>query len=117
MLRLRPSDVTWSAASLPTSYGLGNTLYLPLGAGASAVIADRGRAPGDCADDGAHHGVSVVFGVPTWWARVARHIDERRVAAGRMAGVRMGVSAGEPLPPAVWDAVHRTLGLRLDIAL
>jgi acyl-CoA synthetase (AMP-forming)/AMP-acid ligase II len=30
-----------------------------------------------------------------------------------MSGVRMGVSAGEPLPPAVWDAVHRTLGLRL----
>jgi acyl-coenzyme A synthetase/AMP-(fatty) acid ligase len=54
-----------------------------------------------------------VFGVPTSWARLARHVDDGRVAPGRLAGVRMGVSAGEPLPATVWEAVHRTLGLRL----
>jgi benzoate-CoA ligase len=54
-----------------------------------------------------------VFGVPTSWARLARHVEEGRVEARRFASVRMGVSAGEPLPPAVWEAVRRTLGLRL----
>jgi benzoate-CoA ligase len=57
--------------------------------------------------------VTVVFGVPTSWARLARHIDEGRLAADRLGGVRMGVSAGEPLPASVWEAVHRTLGLGL----
>jgi benzoate-CoA ligase len=113
VLRLGPDDVTWSVASLSTSYGLGNLLYFPLGAGASAALADRGRAPADCARDCSRHGATVVLGVPTSWARLARHADEGRVPAAALAGVRMGVSAGEPLPPAVWEAVRRTLGLRL----
>ena len=113
VLRLRPDDVTWSVASLSTSDGLGSLLSLPLGAGASAVLADRGHAPGECAADCAHHGATVLLGVPSWWARLVRHIDDGREAAERFAGVRMGVSAGEPLPAAVWEAVHRALGLRL----
>jgi len=113
VLRLRPGDVTWSVAAMSTGDGLAGSVYLPLGAGAAAALPDRGRTPDDCARDCAHHGVTAVFGAPAFWASLARHVDRRRVAAAAFRRVRTGVSAGDPLPPAVWEAVERTLGLRL----
>ena len=65
----------------------------------------RGRHP--------HGGVNVVFGVPTWWARVVRHVEDGRLALGALAGVRLAVSAGEQLPSHIWHRVHEVLGLRL----
>ena len=113
VLQLRPEDVAWSVASLSTSYGLGNLLYFPLGAGATAVLTDRGTTPEACATDCAHFGVTALFGMPTSWARLARHVEDGRVRPQQLRTVRLAVSAGEPLPPAVWSAVERTLGLRL----
>ena len=113
VLRLRPGDVTWSVAALATSYGFGNSCYFPLGAGACAWIDGMDRSPEALVrgvDDG---GVNVVFGVPTWWARVARHASEGRIRAGALAGVRLAVSAGEHLPARVWREVRDALGLRL----
>ena len=53
----------------------------------------------------------MLLGVPTWWARLARHVAEGRVPADAFAAVRLAVSAGEPLPAPVWHAVERHLGL------
>ena len=69
VLRLRPGDVTWSVAALATSYGFGNGCYFPLGAGACAWL-DGDRSPEALARAVRDGGVNVVFGVPTWWARV-----------------------------------------------
>ena len=54
-----------------------------------------------------------MFGVPTFWARLARHVAEGRVPADAFAAVRLAVSAGEHLPEAVWRAVEGTTGMRL----
>lgn len=113
VLRLRPSDVTWSMAALPTSYGLGNSCYFPLAAGACAALAGPDRSPAAAAAACRHHGVTTLFGVPTGWARLARHVAEGRVEREAFAGVRLAVSAGEDLPAAVWTAVRRSTGLRL----
>lgn len=117
VLRLGPGDVTWSVASLSTSYGLGNSCYFPLGAGAAAVVDGSDRSPGRCAAACAAHRVSALFGVPTSWARLARHAAEGRIDAGAFGTVRLAVSAGEPLPPATWRAVEQATGLRLVNAL
>jgi len=112
ILRLRPGDVTWSVAALPTSYGLGNSLYFPLGAGACAWLdtpATPATAERACRDGGAN----VLFGVPTFWARLARHVEEGRTNPAAFAAVRLAVSAGERLPEAVWQAVLRTTGMAL----
>ena len=113
MLRLRPGDVTWSVAALATSYGFGNSCYFPLGAGACAWVDGMDRAPEDLVRAVRAGGVNVVFGVPTWWARVARHAAEGRIPADALAGVRLAVSAGEHLPSRVWNEVRECLGLRL----
>lgn len=113
VLRLRPDDVTWSVAALPTSYGLGNSCYFPLAAGASAVIAAADRSPAACSEACVLHGVTALFGVPTSWARLARHVADGRVPRAAFATVRLAVSAGEHLPAEVWRAVERATGLRL----
>lgn len=113
VLRLRPQDVAWSVAALPTSYGLGNALYFPLGAGASSWITGEFPTPAEAARACEAGGANVLFGVPTFWARLARHAAERRVDPVTFRGVRLAVSAGEPLPGAVWRAVRDALGLEL----
>ncbi len=113
VLRLRPGDVTWSVAGLATSYGFGNSCYFPLGAGACAWLDGADRSPEALAAAIGDGGVNVVFGVPTWWARVVRHVEDGRLAPDALAGVRLAVSAGEQLPSRIWHRVHEVLGLRL----
>ncbi|MEI7794696.1 MAG: AMP-binding protein [Thermoleophilia bacterium] len=112
VLRMGPGDVTWSVASLATSYGLGNSLYFPIGAGAAAWLGGD-RDPAGAAHACQEGGVNAMFGVPTFWARLARHISEGRVPADAFAAVGLAVSAGEHLPEAVWRAVEATTGMRL----
>ena len=113
VIRLRPGDVTYSVALLATSYGLGNSLYFPMGAGASAWIDGEPPTPGGLARACREGGVTAVFGVPTFWARLARHVAEGRVDPADLRTIRMGVSAGEPLPEPVWRAVEAATGIRL----
>lgn len=113
VIRLRPDDVTYSIATLATSYGLGNALYFPMGAGASAWIDGEAPTPEGLARACRDGGVTAVFGVPTFWARLARHVDEGRVDRRDLAAVRLGVSAGEPLPDAVWHHVRASAGIAL----
>lgn len=113
VLALRPDDITWSVAPLATSYGLGNTLYFPFGAGASSWVTGAPPTPDEAARACIEGGATVLFGVPTFWARLARHAADGRVPASAFAHVRLAVSAGEPLPPAVWWRVHEVLGLEL----
>jgi acyl-coenzyme A synthetase/AMP-(fatty) acid ligase len=113
VLRLRPGDVTWSVAALATSYGFGNSCYFPLGGGACSWIDGVDRSPEALVRAIGLGGVNVVFGVPTWWARLARHASEGRIPADALAGVRLAVSAGEHLPARVWHEVRHALGVRL----
>lgn len=113
VLALRPTDVTWSVASLSTSYGLGNSLYFPMGAGAAAWITGAPPTPAEAERACTAGGATVLFGVPTFWARLARHAAEGRVDPRAFRDVRIAVSAGEPLAGTLWQRVRKTLGLEL----
>ncbi len=112
VMRLGPGDVTWSVAALATSYGLGNALYFPLGAGAAAWLGG-GTDPAALATACRLGGVTAVYGVPTFWARLARHVREGRFDPGVLARVSHAGSAGENLPATVWNDVARDTGLRI----
>lgn len=102
---LHRDDVVYSVSKLFFAYGLGNSLFFPLLSGCRAVL-DPGPPRADAAarlvED---HGVTVVFSVPTFYARL--------VAAGERAAfvsLRAAVSAGEALTPVLAQRAVELLG-------
>jgi benzoate-CoA ligase len=100
---IEPEDITFSVARLFFSYGLVNSLFLPLLAGASSVLTPE--------RPDANHVLQVVrefrptlfFSVPTSYAQLCATGD-----SAAFSSVRLAVSAGEPLPEplyARWKAL------------
>lgn len=111
--RVEPPPVTQDdrlliAIPLFHVYGLGPGLLQTAAAGASAVLAERfdaGRALAECA----HHGVTVVVGVPTMYAEFAAlSAEELRQGLSR---VRLLTSGAAPLHPKVLSAIGEATGL------
>jgi 2-aminobenzoate-CoA ligase len=104
VLRSREDDLFTTSAPLAFTFGLGSALVFPLHAGAAAFLVEKAM-PAEMADLVAAHGVTVLSTAPTAYRAM--------LAEGRgeqLRGVRRLVSAGEPLPRATWEAVHRETG-------
>src|SRR5579859_1358385 len=93
VVAVEPEDVTFSVARLFFSYGLVNSLFLPLLAGASsALIAERPDVTRTL-EAVKHFHPTLFFSVPTSYAQLCAAGE-----GGAFASVRLAVSAGEPLP-------------------
>ncbi len=103
-VRLARADVVLSVSKLYFAYGLGNTLFFPLLTGCRAVLHAAHPRPDDVAALVGQHGVTVLFGVPTFFAQLVA------AANGPLPSLRVAVSAGEPLTPALAARVRATLG-------
>ncbi|ROP42226.1 class I adenylate-forming enzyme family protein [Saccharothrix texasensis] len=105
---ITPRDVTFSVSRLHFAYGLGNSVFLPLHRGGTTVLS-RARATEDDAlriiED---RGVTVFYGQPSFYARLARHPDH-----ASLARLRLAVVAGEVLPAPLEARLRQVLGERL----
>jgi benzoate-CoA ligase family protein len=108
---LSADDLVFSASKLYFAFGLGNALYFPARVGAAAVlVAERITAERALAVIAAER-PTVFFAVPTLYARMLEVPDaERRFD---LSSLRFGVSSGEALPPAIFDAWADRFGLEL----
>ena len=107
VLRPREDDLFATSAPLAFTFGLGSALVFPLHAGAAAFLVEK-ATPAEMADLVATHGVTVLSTAPTAYRAM--------LAEGRgpqLRGVRRLVSAGEALPRATWEAVHRETGHKI----
>jgi len=111
ILQIRPDDITFSAAKLYFAYGLGNGLYFPLAAGASAI-----HFPGRITPEAAYRVISeqhptIFFGSPTLYAGMLAMPD----AAARFdtSSLRLCVSAGEPLPADLFRRWQERTGVEI----
>ncbi|MFG2874491.1 AMP-binding protein [Streptomyces sp. NPDC048337] len=102
-----PDDVFSGTPPLAFTYGLGGLVVFPLAVGAATLLIEQ-ATPERLADLVAEHGVSVLFTAPTAYRAILA-----AGAADRLAGLRRCVSAGEPLPAAVWHEFHEATGLRV----
>jgi len=105
---IEPEDVTFSVARLFFSYGLVNSLFLPLLAGAStALIAERPDVQ-HTLDALTQFRPSLFFSVPTSYAQLcaANTLDAFR-------SVRLAVSAGEPLPEPLYTRWKELTGVEV----
>ncbi|HEV2759613.1 MAG TPA: AMP-binding protein, partial [Acidimicrobiales bacterium] len=91
-IALRRTAVVLSVSTLYFAYGLGNSLFFPLLTGCRAVLHAAHPRPDEIAELVREHRVTVLFGVPTFYA----HLVAGGLAAD-MDSVRVAVSAGEAL--------------------
>ena len=101
VLDIQPEDVTFSVAKLFFAYGLGNALYFPFSVGASTVLFPGPPTPEAVFDVIQRFQPTIFYSVPTNFAALLAHDN----APGReeLASLRLCVSAGEALPPALYE--------------
>ncbi|MDC0770203.1 benzoate-CoA ligase family protein [Streptomyces sp. HD] len=110
VLELTPEDRCLSVAKLFFAYGIGNSCFFPLAAGATAVLDPAPPTPRSIARRLAEDTPTVFFGVPTSYAAL---LHDRRIPDDAFQGVRLAVSAGEPLPPELQHRFRARFGVDL----
>ncbi|HXX38093.1 MAG TPA: benzoate-CoA ligase family protein [bacterium] len=108
ILGISECDVCLSVAKLFFAYGLGNGLYFPMHVGAATVLDPRRFDPGTTFDLICRYRPTLFFGVPTAYAAM---LESDKPA--ELTGVRLCVSAGEPLPAVIWKRWVARFGVEI----
>jgi benzoate-CoA ligase family protein len=98
---LQPDDRLFSVPRLFFAYGLGNSLTVPLGMGASTILVSERPTPALVAEVFAKYRPTIFFGVPTVFRMLLEHA--RQGNALDASSLKFAVSAGEVLPLATWN--------------
>ncbi len=108
-LGLKESDVSFSVAKLFFAYGLGNGMYFPLRVGATTILLPDRPVPDAVFNVLDRFKPTVFYSVPTSYAALLHKAEESgRTSLGR---IRACVSAGEPLPSALFDKWRERFGV------
>jgi len=109
VLGLGPGDTCHAVSRGYTSLGFGNGFFRPLGRGAHLVHTRTKPNVRTVIHACEAHGVTVLSGVPTFWAQLteflARHPDLR----DSIRTVRLGVSSGDSLPGPVLTRLREVI--------
>ncbi len=105
-------DVTFSVSRLFFSYGLVNSLFLPLFAGASVALVAERPSTERFAEIMRSLKPTLFFSVPTSYAALCADVQ---AAGGEhpFGGVRLAITAGEPLPAPLYERWTRLTGVEL----
>jgi len=108
---LGADDLVFSASKMYFAFGLGNALYFPARVGAASIlVGDRVTPEGALEVLTAEH-PTVFFAVATLYARMLEVADAER--RWDLSSLRLCVTSGEALPPAVFDAWRARFGHEL----
>jgi len=98
VVRLTHADINFSVARLFFSYGLVNSLFMPLWAGAGVALLPERPEPEAILNMVEQYKPTILYSVPTAYGRMLREdFDEKRIAS-----LRLCVSAGEALPAPIF---------------
>jgi benzoate-CoA ligase family protein len=107
--RMTPDDISFSIARLFFSYGLANSLFMPLWVGAASVLLPERPEPQAALDLIEKYKATLFYSVPTAYNRMLReNLDLRKLAS-----VRLCVSAGEALPAPIFEEWQSRTGLQI----
>ncbi|WP_020669872.1 benzoate-CoA ligase family protein [Amycolatopsis nigrescens] len=109
VLKMRSEDRCLSVAKLFFAYGLGNSALFPLAAGATTVLEPARPDPASIAELIRRRRPSLFFGVPTFYAALLAS----DIADDTFGSVRQAVSAGEPLPPVLFERFADRFGVEI----
>ena len=100
ILDIRASDRTFSVAKLFFAYGLGNALYFPFSVGATTILWPGPPTAPNISAVIEKHRPTLFYSVPTGYGMMLAHTREG--SDFDLSSVRLAVSAGEALPPALY---------------
>ncbi len=111
VLGIHERDRCFSVAKLFFAYGLGNSMYFPLAAGATTIL-----WPGSVAAPTVYEIIercrpTLFFSVPTHYAMLLAHTAPEREFD--LSSIRAAVSAGEALPPALFERFRQRFGIEI----
>jgi benzoate-CoA ligase family protein len=108
VLGMSEKDICFSASKMFFAYGLGNSLYFPFRVGASTVLWPEKPEPEKILQVIERYKPTFFFSVPTLFARFLR-IEK----SYDLTSLRICLSSGEPLPPAIFHQWKERTGLEL----
>ena len=108
VLGMNENDLCFSASKMFFSYGLGNSLYFPFRFGASTVLWPEKPDPERILQVIDKYKPTFFFSVPTLLARLLR-VEKKY----DLSSLRLCLSSGEPLPPAIFHQWKERTGLEL----
>ena len=108
VLEMNENDLCFSASKMFFSYGLGNSLYFPFRFGGSTVLWPEKPDPEKILQVIEKYRPTFFFSVPTLFARFLR-IEKKY----DLSSLRICLSSGEPLPPAIFHQWKERTGLEL----
>jgi benzoate-CoA ligase family protein len=111
ILAISPDDRSFSVAKLFFAYGLGNGMYFPFGVGATAILWPGPPAAANVFAMIEKHRPTLFYSVPTNYAMLLAH--QRDGADFDLSSIRYGVSAGEALPPALFERFKQRFGVEI----
>ena len=110
VLEITEADRCFSVAKLFFAYGLGNAMYFPFAVGATTILWPGPPAPADVFRIIETHRPTLFFSVPTNYAMLLGHRRDGRDFD--LSSIRCAVSAGEALPPALFQRFKERFGDR-----
>lgn len=108
MMRLGPADVCFQPQDWSFIYALGCNFLYPFHVGAAVVLPGQRFDPADTVATIERHRVTVFCAVPTIYRML---LTAPEAARHRLTSLRMGVSAGEPLPADTFNEWRERLGV------
>lgn len=108
VLGMNENDVCFSASKVFFAYGLGNSIYFPFRFGASTVLWPERPDPEKILQVIERYRPTFFFSVPTLYARLLR-VEK----AYDLSSLRICLSSGEPLPPALFHQWKEKFGQEL----
>ncbi len=109
VLALGPGDTCHAVSRGYTSLGFGNGFFRPLGRGAHLVQTRTKPNVRTVIHACEAHGVTVLSGVPTFWAQLTEFLSRHPDLHDAIATVRLGVSSGDSLPGPVLTRLREVI--------
>jgi benzoate-CoA ligase len=106
VLGVRAEDRFFSVARLFFAYGLGNALVFPLASGGTSILSPAPPTPQNVYAIIEKHRPTLLFSVPTGYGMALAHEGDFDLSS-----IRLAVSAGEALPPALFERFKRRFGI------
>ncbi len=111
ILNMSAEDRCFSVAKLFFAYGLGNALYCPFGVGATTILWPGSPAAANVYATIEEFRPTLFFSVPTSYGMLLAH--QRDGADFDLSSIRHAVSAGEALPPALFERFKQRFGVEI----